>query len=181
MTSKIVKNQLLWIHSYFRNSFWIQVFWVDFELQIIKPFSFLNLKYFLTFSLKVQQGKLAAQFLHLHVLTALGTWLLCFTWMHANAWGPNKAIFLEMQRGWMTRNIRRKNNWLAVSFGIWIKLNIWLNRFICKDTEQIFLYPRQEPLGQVHWHSVYHAHSHYCLSIRKDTEVVHSTIQNIYA
>jgi len=25
-----------------------------------------------------------AQFLHLHVLTAPGTWLLCFTWLHAN-------------------------------------------------------------------------------------------------
>lgn len=174
MTSKIVKNQLLWIqiHFEFRFSGWI------FSFKSSNHFPFLNLKYFFNILPKSPTGKAGcwAQFLHLHVLTVLGTWHLCFTWMHANAWGPNKAIFLEMQRGWMTRNIRRKNNWLAVSFGIWIKLNIWLNRFICKDTEQIFLYPRQEPLGQVHWHSVYHAHIQYCLSIRKDTEVVHSMI-----
>lgn len=71
------------------------------------------------------------------VLTAPKKRLSCFSLIYANVLGLNKAIFLEMQRGCMTRMIMQKNNRLSVSFSIWIKLNIWLNRLVCKDIEYI--------------------------------------------
>lgn len=59
-------------------------------------------------------------------------------------------FFLEMQRRWGTRNIMEEDNWLADSLEIWIRLNIWLNGFICKDTGHTVLYPRCELFDQVH-------------------------------
>lgn len=99
--------------------------------------------------------------------------LLCFNWVHANVWGWSKAIFLEMQRGWMTRNIMEKSNWLGLYFVIWIKLNIWLNRFICKDVEHthIYIYIQDASFWSKHIDILFnHAHTHYSLSTWRDNE-----------
>lgn len=48
-----------------------------------------------------------------------------------------RLFFLRCKEDAWRRKIMQKNNSLSVSFWIWIKLNIWLNRLVCKDTDCI--------------------------------------------
>lgn len=48
-----------------------------------------------------------------------------------------RLFFLRCKEDAWQRKTTQKNNWLSVSFGIWIKLNIWLNRLVCKDIDCI--------------------------------------------
>lgn len=48
-----------------------------------------------------------------------------------------RLFFLRCKEDAWQRKTMQKNNWLSVSFRIWIKLNIWLNRLVCKDIDCI--------------------------------------------
>lgn len=79
-----------------------------------------------------------AKLLHLYkCLNSTRTTVVLQFWSMQMFWDWTRLFFLRCKEDAWQRKTMQKNNSLSVSFGIWIKLNIWLNRLVCKDTDCI--------------------------------------------
>lgn len=79
-----------------------------------------------------------AKLLHLYrCLNSTQTTVVLQFWSMQMFCDWTRLFFLRCKEDAWQRKIMQKNNSLSVSFWIWIKLNIWLNRLVCKDTDCI--------------------------------------------